>query len=383
MATLTTEQTIAAQILAMDSGEFDLGGQTLTAMQLISKMKAKAFDPGKRMTIGNGTLIGLEVAGVENLDFDASVTFLQGGRSGYAVQTGSAYAGAGVPTIPCRSIGFKGCKVRGYPDKPMIEQAGTAMFLRDTLDWSVTEVDFDHANSMFTAYGGNGGLFARNHLQNMHEDAIHVVGCDNVVVEDNDAHDWDTAVPDGVAAIHPDAVQVWIEKGQQITSLIVRGNRFWRGGGDVMQGIFVRYYDPVTTRRAQPSGLLIERNVIAGGMWNGIVVTGDGAVNDNAVLTTPWDAISGLESRIVSTHWRGSMSGNSAARFINQDVSGFAAQTVVPAGNSLNTVMTEAEAMAIVSAWRAPPAPKLEDFFPADQAAILRKTFAPLAQSAA
>ena len=107
-----------------------------------------------------------------------------------------------------------------------------------------------------------------NELRNFTTDAIDVISCRRALVESNCAHSAIMTPPN-----HPDFIQGWHEKGQQLLeAVIVRRNVL----GGKAQGI--SFYNNTPGTAGLPLvGIVIEDNWIAANSANGIVL--NGAVN--------------------------------------------------------------------------------------------------------
>lgn len=174
---------------------------------------------------------------------------------------------------------------------------------------------------------------SRNRFHDLQSDGTNG-GCgSNVTISENHFTDFRPAPGD-----HPDAIQAWTSHCAGVsTDLTVTGNVYVRGTGDlstVAQGVFVNHDDPGDQRYAR---VKVTGNVVLGGMYNGITVTGaDGVeVADNVVAGYP-----DMESWIRWGDNSGQkMSGNRSQNYIWPQAP--AGGGVAPSGNSLMGVVKD------------------------------------------
>ena len=147
-----------------------------------------------------------------------------------------------------------------------------AMIVRDSNNVTVSNSHFHeltdalgHLNSQFIT-------FSDNKFDLIRDNGISGGGTSNLTITGNTFSDFDHVGP-----VHPDAIQIWTTNTTTAASdILVSGNVFNRGSGDVVQGIFITdqiglHYKNVT----------VSDNVVIGAMYNGIWV--DGA--ENATLS--------------------------------------------------------------------------------------------------
>lgn len=174
---------------------------------------------------------------------------------------------------------------------------------------------------------------SRNRFHDLQSDGTNG-GCgSNVTISENHFTDFRPAPGD-----HPDAIQAWTSHCAGVsTDLTVTGNVYVRGTGDlstVAQGVFVNHDDAGDQRYAR---VKVTGNVVLGGMYNGITVTGaDGVeVTDNVVAGYP-----DMESWIRWGDNTGQkMNGNRSQNYIWPQAP--AGGGVAPAGNSIIGVVRD------------------------------------------
>jgi hypothetical protein len=114
-------------------------------------------------------------------------------------------------------------------------------------------------------------------------DGVFGGGSSHVVVSGNHITEFHPQPGD-----HPDAIQFWgATNGTPGTDVTISDNVITRGGGEVIQGIFIEYTNNIT----------ITRNAMTGTMYNGIALGGvqHGLIEDNFVV-----GASDMGSRIIT-----------------------------------------------------------------------------------
>lgn len=134
----------------------------------------------------------------------------------------------------------------------------------------------------------------RNEFHGIQTDGIRGGGVSDLLVAENVLGDF---LPK--PGEHPDGIQLWstnqTKPGRRIT---IRDNLVARNRGGIIQGIFVRD----TQRKLPFEDVKISGNLIIGGMYNGIALTGvtRGAVTNNWVIAYPdmksWISLTGANN---------------------------------------------------------------------------------------
>jgi parallel beta-helix repeat protein len=147
---------------------------------------------------------------------------------------------------------------------------GEGLLVRDSSGVSIGGSDFRHIGSGIAHVNDDRVTFSNNTFYDLQTDGIFGGGSSHVIVEGNHFSDFHPQAGD-----HPDAIQFWSIGGTRGTDITIRGNVIIRGGGDVMQGIFIEDSDRVT----------IVGNAMSGTMYNGISLsaTSNSLVDENFV----------------------------------------------------------------------------------------------------
>ena len=148
----------------------------------------------------------------------------------------------------------------------------TAFFLRGDTNVSITNSNFEYLLTAITHLNDNGLVFSGNNFQYLAGDGIDGGGSSNVQVLNN----YETNAVADTVGVHPDFIQFWTYgTTTDPQNIVIENNTFVRGSGAPVQGIFIG--DDTGVLPFQ--NLTISGNVIAGGMYNGIDVTGANQVN--------------------------------------------------------------------------------------------------------
>ncbi|KEZ15306.1 putative secreted calcium-binding protein [Sphingobium yanoikuyae] len=149
----------------------------------------------------------------------------------------------------------------------------------------------------------------RNEFHGIQTDGIRGGGATDLLVAENILGDFSPK-----AGEHPDGIQLWStnqkQPGRRIT---IRDNLVARHNGGIVQGIFIRD----TLRQLPFEDVTVSGNLILGGMYNGIALTGidRGAVSDNWVIAYPdmksWISLNGTNAV--------SLTNNRAMQFLLRD----------------------------------------------------------------
>lgn len=153
-----------------------------------------------------------------------------------------------------------------------------------------------------------------NTIRNLRVDAIRGGGASNARILANQAFDF-FPINTGGTGDHPDMVQFWPLEGSTNDNITVSGNMFKRGEGLPIQGIFLRgIYRNSAGELVRPmfGNVSVTDNVIEGGLYNGVAVSGaKGEVKNNHVYM--WDD---QKSWLRISEFDGEVSGNTAPHFI-------------------------------------------------------------------
>lgn len=174
-----------------------------------------------------------------------------------------------------------------------------------------------------------------NSFHNLRTDGIRGGADSNVLIAQNSFSDFHPAVGD-----HPDAIQFWTSNTlASAHDITITGNSIIRGSGAPVQGIFLA--DQVGN--LPYANIAINNNIVAGGMYNGIYVTGASGVDisKNIVVAFPdmksWIRADSVTNIVVSS--------NLATQYVLPTPG-------CPAGNQLIQSATDAGA-AYLQSWLA------------------------------
>jgi hypothetical protein len=218
----------------------------------------------------------------------------------------------------------------------------SGLLVRDSDQVVVTGSEFSGTMVGLSRLNTSNMEISRNRFHHLQSDGTNG-GCgSNVTIADNHFTDFRP-----VAGDHPDAIQAWTRGCKTVsTDLTVSGNVYVRGSGDVStvaQGVFVNHDDDADQRYAR---VKVSRNVVLGGMFNGIGVSGaDGVeISGNIVAGYPdmeswirWNDVTGAK-----------LSGNKAQNYISQYMPG-GGNSGAPSGNSLMGVVKDGGAAILKS----------------------------------
>ena len=165
---------------------------------------------------------------------------------------------------------------------------------------SVTNSEFSNLQHGIEILDNTHLNITHNSFHDLRTDGIRGGADSNVLIAQNFFTDFHPAVGD-----HPDAIQFWttntLASAHDIT---ITGNSVIRGSGAPVQGIFLR--DQVGN--LPYANIAINNNIVAGGMYNGIYVTGASGVDisKNIVVAFPdeksWIRADSVTNLVVSSN---------------------------------------------------------------------------------
>jgi len=206
--------------------------------------------PGVTATLTDLTVSGSSSLTFSNLDFYANPAGVQ---CPFQVKAGSS------------DIHLDHLSVHGSLDgNPQDDVQG--MIVRDSSDVSVTNSDFQQLWHALAHQNMDGLTVSGNTFHDIRSDGVRGGGSSNVLVSNNS---FTSFYP--VAGDHSDAIQFWTTNTTTSAhDITVTGNLIQRGGGDPMQGVFLR--DGSGTLPFQ--NVTITGNWALGALYNGITVAG-------------------------------------------------------------------------------------------------------------
>ena len=151
------------------------------------------------------------------------------------------------------------------------------MFIRNSTDVKVLNSEFSMGAHGLSVLNSNFVTVQDNYFHALRSDGVRGGGNSDLTIRGNVFTDFHPAPLD-----HPDAIQLWTRNtSQPVSNIIIESNVVLRGTGGPIQGVFLRDIGgtlPFTN-------VLIADNVVAGGRYNGIAVSGvrNGYIADNIV----------------------------------------------------------------------------------------------------
>jgi len=175
-----------------------------------------------------------------------------------------------------QDIHFSGLKVHGSLDgNPSNDPIG--LLIRGSSHVTVEGSEFQQLESGITHVGSENVVIRDNSFHDLRMDGIRGGGSSFVTIADNDFRDF---YP--VGADHPDAIQFWTSgTTASAHDIVITGNTYVRGQGEIAQGIFVSDEGDLPYQR-----VTITDNLIVGASYHGITVGHgeDVTVTDNVVV---------------------------------------------------------------------------------------------------
>lgn len=156
------------------------------------------------------------------------------------------------------------------------------MQLRECAGATISHAEFTHAVIALSLLDTKDVTVTSSYFHDLRMDAIRGGGNSNVVI----AYNYITGFSPN-ATDHPDGIQFWTSRQKDAAQNIkIIGNVVHRGRGKPMQGIFMRD----ETSKLPYRDVLLEDNLVIGGMFNGIAVLSDTSsltLNNNIVAAYP------------------------------------------------------------------------------------------------
>jgi parallel beta-helix repeat protein len=289
-------------------------------------LKGVVFDGTVTITskdVGNpATLTGLTVANSQGLSFENLHMDYSKPSTVWNTQVNSS------KNISFENINFHG----SLNNNPGDDQ--NAMLIRQSTNVTVTGSEFHELAHGISMMDSSNVRIEDNNMHDMRADGVISAGTSNVQVLNNSFHDFKPATGD-----HPDAIQ-FLTRGAAAKAhdIVVSGNVIARGEGGIIQGIFITDqagigYDRVT----------VTDNVVAGGMYNGIMVANTNGLTVDGNTVAPYGDM---------TSWI-RISNSTNAKITNNDAASFnlaGTTTTANSGNVTIKALTAAE-IAKIDAW--------------------------------
>ncbi len=214
---------------------------------------------------------------VRNYKFPRKVT-LRGGR--YASEPNSDRT---FRLDSCANLSFEDAEVTG------VDRTATGFFVVGGKDIALRRLDMHSLKQGVAVNKCDGFTLEGCTFRDLRVDAFKSGGSRRVRILSNYATDFHP-INTGGKGDHPDFIQFWPLYGSDNSEIEIIGNRFERGDGLPVQGIFVRgvYRDKKTGKENRPQfgRVVVCSNVIDGGLYNGISVSGvkSGQITDNVII---------------------------------------------------------------------------------------------------
>lgn len=321
-------------------GKVDLQGGTVDAVQILGR----TFNPPLVLT--NGTINGLAIRKSANIVIEADVV-----APSVAMVVGrpaALYAGDST------NIVVSGANVSGRLDVPVGRQTdnGSCIYLERVSGFEVLDADLHDATFGIQVVLSKLGKLLRSDLHNNKVDMSRFISCSDMDIGFCLFTLWRSLNVSGVGD-HTDAFQIFNYYNQLSTpnrNFDFHDNLIWQADGAPAQGAFIQ----MQGGWARPENINVRRNIIIGGLPNGIVHPGTGVVEDNIVAHVEGSP----PTRLM---WSGSASKivrNKATAFSDSDSDsgtgkdiGF--NTPVPPTCEKIAPLTKSEEKALVDGWLA------------------------------
>lgn len=181
-----------------------------------------------------------------------------------------------------------------------------ALMLRDSTDLAVRNSRFSGYKHGIALLNVQRTIIADNRFSDLQTDGVRGGGASDLLVERNQFTNFRPAPKD-----HPDGIQLWsTNQTQPARNITIRNNLVYRGEGAATQGVFIRD----TFSKLPFENITISGNLVIGGLFNGIAVSGvaGAKLSENTVVPYP-----DHDSRIrLEAAFDTDLVGNAAGRFV-------------------------------------------------------------------
>ena len=280
----------------------------------------KAAQAGDTILLTSGSYSYLSIS---NVNFATDVTIAsqdpaaQAKITGFSINGSSGLAfhdvefiadpvnGAGPLSVNgSHDVSFDHVFVHGSLDNNPGNDTG-GLLVRSSSNVSVTNSEFSQLYWGYNHLNSDNLTISGNRFHDLRMDGVRGAGSSHVTINSNSFTDFFPLAGD-----HADAIQFWTS-GTTVaaTDIVITNNAFVRGAGAYAQGIFIRdevntlHYDRVT----------ISGNLISGGLYHGIAVSGAFNVNVDSNIVQGWSPTKSW----IALDWvtGGSVTNNSANEF--------------------------------------------------------------------
>ena len=276
-------------------------------------------DPGNP-----ATFTGLVVTGSENLSFQNLHMDFSSPWTVWNAQIVNS------KNIELNNLDFHG----SLNNNPADDQ--NAVLIRNSEGVTISGSEFQEFSHAVSMMGGSGVRIEGNSFHDLRSDGVMGAGTSNVQIVDNVFTDFFPSDGD-----HPDAIQ-FLTRGttEKAHDILVSGNLITRGEGGVIQGVFVTDQIGIGYER-----VTITDNVIAGGMYNGIMVSlANNVVIDGNVVASYGDQKSWI--RVVDST-NAQLGNNQAGAYVLQNNT-----NLTQSGDTVLTALTDQQ-VANLKTWLA------------------------------
>ena len=251
----------SGDIILLSAGTYS--GLSLQNLNFDSAVTIRSADPTHLAVITDFTVSASKGLAFSNLDFTAIVSNIDS----YAFRISSS-----------TNISFDGLSVHGSMDGNVANDEN-GFLIRDSANVSVTNSDFQQLYTAINHLDDNGLRIADNTIHEIRMDGVRGGGSSNVEVTGNRFYNFHAQAGD-----HDDAIQFWTVGAKAAASnIVISGNEFVRGNGDVVQGVFIEGGGDKPI-----SNVHIVGNTIIGGMYNGIAMFGGSNVEVSGNLVVSY-----------------------------------------------------------------------------------------------
>jgi parallel beta-helix repeat protein len=157
----------------------------------------------------------------------------------------------------------------------------SGLMIRSSSDVSVTNSEFHQLWHGISLLDNDKIVLTGNNFHDIRTDGIRGGGTSNLMISNNSFTDFYPAAGD-----HPDAIQLWTTNTTETArNIVISDNIVTRGNGAMIQGIFLRD----TFDQLPFHDVTITNNLVVGGMYNGISVSGSVnlKLSNNTVVALP------------------------------------------------------------------------------------------------
>ena len=165
--------------------------------------------------------------------------------------------------------------VNGVPGNQLM-----GFYLNTCTNTNFLNNNFHHLNLAILSTKATGLNITGNQFSYLNKSGIQLATTSNVTIASNQFTNFKLT-----PGTHPDMIQYYTAGTTEAShDITITGNLFYRGSGDVIQGIFIKD----ETGHLPYHGLNITNNAIIGGMWNSIYLANVGSdthVNSNVAAT--------------------------------------------------------------------------------------------------